>query len=578
MLSEEIYSRKKRLSIMNIIDSSMSDTKIVVTIGPATEQENNLKALFQNGVSAIRINTAHAEEGFVTKIKHMTDKLNKELEKYVGIMVDLKGPELRTENSEGFILKSGTTYELCNNTKSGKSIKINFPKIIDTLDTGDKVLMSDGKFRFKVVSKTDAGVAVKSLDSGTLRDRSRVNVPGKYLDLGVLTDRDEKFLKESISANVDFFALSFVQNRENVEVLQKIVMEHEGDQAIISKIETRSGLKNLSEIVKVSDFIMVARGDLGVEMPLEEIGMTQKKIINESHKYGVPTIVATQMLESMINASSPTRAEVSDVTNAILDNTDAVMLSEETAIGKYPVQAVLYLQKILDFVESKALNFSEPEELLGNHVAYSISKASKVIAREIDADGIVAVTRSGNTARMISAVRPGVPIYSIVTEPGLARKINLLRGTKPLLIEELDSIDINTYASELLKVYGVPRGARLVITSGAPYFKFGGTNDVSIITAGEFIGRGYPSGKSVKGTVSLDGKSGDILFVDHEVREFEKKLSRFKGIIFTKPVPHGVMKSIEENGITGLYNTKMIKELKEKETVIIDGYTGIISK
>lgn len=557
----------------------MSDTKIVVTVGPACADEKVLKKLFVYGVSAVRINTAHAEEGYVTKIKNMVEKLNKQLGTYVGVIVDLKGPELRTVNTEGFLIKAGVEYELSNKTKSGESIQINFPKILDTLDAGDNVLMSDGKFRFQVVNKNSKGVVVKALDTGSIRDKSRVNVPGKYLDLGVLTKQDKKFLKESITANVDFFALSFVQKRKNVEELQRIVMEHHGDQAIISKIETKSGLKNISEIVKLSDFIMVARGDLGVEMPLEEIGMIQKKIITESHKYGVPTIVATQMLESMVNSSSPTRAEVSDVTNAILDNADAVMLSEETAIGKFPEQAVLYLKKILNFVESKTLNFNEPTEFLGNRLAYSISKASKVIAHEIEADGIVAFTRSGNTARMISAVRPGVPIYSVVTDSNLARRINLLRGTKPLVIlDKLNPADISEYITELERVYGIERGSRLVVTSGAPYFKFGGTNDVMIITAGEFLGRGYPAGKSVKGSVSISGKAGDILFIDYEIDDIQEHFKNFKGIIFTKPVNHEIMDGLEQLGITGVYNTKMLKKLKEKDTVFIDGYTGIINR
>ena len=557
----------------------MSDTKIVVTVGPACSEEIILKKLFLNGVSAIRINTAHTVEGEITKVKNTVEKLNKKLDTYVGVIVDLKGPEFRTVNTDGFFIKAGTEYELSNKTKSGKSMQINFPNILDNLDTGDNILMSDGKFRFQVVKKNSKGVVLKALDSGKIRDKSRINVPGKYLDLGVLTKRDIKFLKESITANVDFFALSFVQERKNVEELQKLVMERQGDQAIISKIETKSGFRNISEIVKVSDFIMVARGDLGVEMPLEEIGIIQKKIITESHKYGVPTIVATQMLESMVTSSSPTRAEVSDVTNAILDNADAVMLSEETAIGRYPEQAVLYLKKILNFVESKTLNFNEPTEFLGNRLAYSISKASKVIVHEIEADGIVAFTRSGNTARMISAVRPGVPIYSIVTDSNLARRINLLRGTRPLVIlDKLKPADISEYITELERVYRIERGSRLVVTSGAPYFKFGGTNDVMIITAGEFLGRGYPAGKSVKGYVSVSGKTGDILFVDYEINDIREHFKNFKGIIFTKPVNHEIMEKLEKLGITGVYNTKMLKELREKERVFIDGYTGIINR
>jgi len=554
----------------------MGETKIIVTIGPASMGNSVLKKFFKNSVSIIRVNTAHANIEDVKKLKKKVDYLNKEFKKYVGIMLDLKGPELRTVNTENFTIKFNSEYFLTGKKLNEKSIIINKPDVIRSIKRNDTILMTDGKIKFKVLDITDDYAKIKALNDGVLRDHARINIPGRYIDVGVLTDQDLKFLKEGIKNDIDFFALSFVQSKENVQNLQKIIIENSGDQAIISKIETKSGLENLSGIVKVSDAIMVARGDLGVELPLEEIGIVQKNIIKESHKYGIPTIVATQMLESMVNETSPTRAEVSDVTNAILDNADAVMLSEETAIGKHPDLAVLSMKKIIDYVESKVKDFPEPEEFLGNRIAYSIARASKSIAREIDADGILGFTSHGNTAKMLSAVRPGIPVYIAVTNEKLARKLNVLRGINTFIIEEKNASDININLNAMQKFFKIKKGSRIVVTSGAPYFMFGGTNSVMAITVGEFIGRGYPVGKPFKGSVTISGKRGNVLLVKNKIKEIDKNFMKYKGIIFTENVPFEIMEFLEKNRINALYNTKLYVFPNEGEMVYIDSYTGTI--
>ena len=559
----------------------MPDTKIIATMGPASADMAVLEKMAKNGLSAVRINTAHADPGYIGKIKGMIDRVNKKLGTYIGVLVDLKGPELRTGEFPGgsFEVKAGSQYILAPEGTKGDVFTINYPAILNTLTTNDLILMSDGRFRFKVVKSGKNQATVKSLDSGRMRDRSRINVPGKYLDLGVLTDRDIIFLKEGIKENVEFFALSFVQKKENVEHLQKQIMTNGGDQLIVSKIETKSGLQNIRTISRVSDLVMVARGDLGVELPLEEVVVAQKKIIDESHRYGVPTIVATQMLESMVNSSSPTRAEVSDVTNAIMDNTDCVMLSEETAIGKFPAEAVEYLNRISTYVEDKVGDFREPDDFLGNRVAYSISRAAKVVASEIEADGIVAFTQSGNTAKMISAVRPCVPIYTIVTDPHLGRKLNLFRGIRPVRIEPVKSDDGDLYETILSaeKSIKIRKGARLVITSGAPNFLFGGTNEVMVSTFGKFLGRGYPSGKSFRGIVAGKRVKGDILIVNEDISEERDDFRKYRGIIFTGKASHEVMETLESSGIPVLYNTKIREKISEGDEIFIDGYTGIIN-
>jgi pyruvate kinase len=323
---------------------------------------------------------------------------------------------------------------------------------------------------------------------------------------------------------------------------------------------------------------MVARGDLGVELPLTEVSLAQKNIIYHSHRRGRPTIVATQMLESMVTSDSPTRAEVSDVTNAILDNTDSLMLSEETAMGNYPVQAVGYLSKISEYVESQRKDFPEPEEFIGNRVAYSIAVASKTISEDSSAEGIIAFTRTGNTARMISAVRPSVPAYGVVNSESTARKLNLYRGIIPvyLPIEDGETTDVYDMTRKFQELKGIRRGLRYVVTSGAPYFLFGGTNDVRVITTGRYLGVGHTNGISADGSVTngTDGK-GNILIVSKE-DELPSNISKYDGIICRRAVSSFLREKLRESETALLSNTKLFYEIKDGEDVFIDGYTGIV--
>ncbi|HKJ96663.1 MAG TPA: pyruvate kinase, partial [Thermoplasmataceae archaeon] len=346
----------------------MAQTKIVATIGPSSDNASTLREMVKNGLSAVRVNTAHIKEGYITKVRKMVDSVNSDMGSNIGIMIDLKGPELRTGTFEGgrFSVEEGDTYRLVSTGGSPGDILINYPSVFRSLQKGDEIVMSDGKVKFRVLENGSNSAELLAGSSGDLRDRSRVNIPGRYLDLGVLTERDKDFLMEGVKNSIEFYALSFVQDKSNVIHLQKLLYDNGQNASIIAKIETKSGYDNIDSISSVSDYVMVARGDLGVEMPLEEVVLAQKTIINEAHKHGVPTIVATQMLESMVESSSPTRAEVADVTNAILDNADSVMLSEETAIGKHPADAVGYLSRIADYVEGVYRDFPEPEQFFGN--------------------------------------------------------------------------------------------------------------------------------------------------------------------------------------------------------------------
>lgn len=557
----------------------MASTKIVATIGPSSFDEDILKRMYDYGLSIVRVNTAHIEPGYIAKVKELTCRINKKTGRHVGVMVDLKGPELRTGEFPGgsLTVSKGEIFELP--FKNSGTIAFSHPEIYSSLVPKDLILLSDGKVTMKVKSVTDDKLTLESLDDGVLRDRSRVNVPGKFLPLGNLTHRDITFLEEGLEANVDMFALSFVQRKEDVEILQEKIMARGGDQFIVSKIETKSGFQNIRDIAKVSDFIMVARGDLGVELPLKEVVMAQKRIIEESHMQGVPTIVATQMLETMIKSSTPTRAEVSDVTNAIMDNADALMLSAESSIGDFPDVAVKYLRDIAEFVESKNVELSEPREFLGNQVAYSIARAAKVISNEINADAILAFTKTGNTAKMLSAVRPHVPILATVTSRSLANKLNLYRGVEPIVLEgKEEQIDLMEALSLIEDATFLKKGDRVIITSGAPYFLFGGTNEVRVATVGNFVGRGYSTGKSVRGKVfTTESGAGDILLMTEPRMPESINLKKLKAALFVPIISVKLKESLRADGLTVVYNTRLVRDLKPGEIVHIDGATGVIT-
>lgn len=557
----------------------MASTKIVATIGPSSFDEDILKRMYDYGLSIVRVNTAHIEPGYIAKVKELTCRINKKTGRHVGVMVDLKGPELRTGEFPGgsLTVSKGEIFELP--FKNSGTIAFSHPEIYSSLVPKDLILLSDGKVTMKVKSVTDDKLTLESLDDGVLRDRSRVNVPGKFLPLGNLTHRDITFLEEGLEANVDMFALSFVQRKEDVEILQEKIMARGGDQFIVSKIETKSGFQNIRDIAKVSDFIMVARGDLGVELPLKEVVMAQKRIIEESHMQGVPTIVATQMLETMIKSSTPTRAEVSDVTNAIMDNADALMLSAESSIGDFPDVAVKYLRDIAEFVESKNVELSEPREFLGNQVAYSIARAAKVISNEINADAILAFTKTGNTAKMLSAVRPHVPILATVTSRSLANKLNLYRGVEPIVLEgKEEQIDLMEALSLIEDATFLKKGDRVIITSGAPYFLFGGTNEVRVATVGNFVGRGYSTGKSIRGKVfTTESGAGDILLMTEPRMPESINLKKLKAALFVPIISVKLKESLRADGLTVVYNTRLVRDLKPGEIVHIDGATGVIT-
>ena len=557
----------------------MTKTKIVATIGPASFDESTIIKMADKGLATIRINTAHIEPGYITDVSRLVYRINKEHNKKLGIMVDLKGPELRTGQFQDGILNivAGKIYQISDSPGIKSDISINY-KISDYIDKDTLIAINDGRVRFNVESIGNGIIMAQAMDNGTLHDRSRVNIPGKYIELGILTDRDKMFIEESLKNDINFYALSFVQSRENVYELQDYIYDRNGRGDIISKIETKSGYDNLESIVKASDFIMVARGDLGVELPLKEVAMAQKRIIKISHKYAVPTIVATQMLESMVNLDSPTRAEVSDVTNAILDDTDAVMLSEETAMGKYPVEAVTYLYEISKYVESQSLSFPEPENFMVDPIAFSVAKGVKIMSSTIDVSSIVALTRAGHTAKIISAIRPVNDIYAVVQSEWVARSINLMKGVVPVILphEYAQKEDIYEIINKIAPLGFLQPGEKTIVVSGSPSLYLGGTNSIRVLSIGRFMGRGYPAGTSVTGKVDTDvPENGNIILLD----KYEGTIdySKYDAIIIKSDVTNRIIDKFLDLGKTLVYNAELVEKIDKNITISIDADTGIIT-
>ncbi len=554
-------------------DKTLPNTKIVATFGPACKDEKVMLEMVSNGVSCFRLNTAHSTPEELDYLVSIREKFRKDYGKIVAIMVDLKGPELRAIlQGESLQLKEGQEYSIGegNNT----NIKIGVKGIVNILQPGDRVLFMDGKIATTVKETKNGICTIVCQNSGTLRNNARMNVPGRYIPLGILQERDRMYLDLSIKNGIEFIALSFVQSRDEIDSVHDLIVEKNGDTKIIAKIETQQAMNNLAGIISASDSLMVARGDLGVEMPLHEVTVSQKRIIKESHSYGVSTIVATQMLESMVENESATRAEISDVTNAIMDDADALMLSEETAIGKFPIQAVKTLKETAIFVEKNSESFPEPENFYGSRITYSMARAARVIADESRAHRIVAVTGSGNTARMLSSVRPGCEIVGVTASKITAGQINILRSVRPYLLKS-NGTDKNPdqIISELLQSHVLIKGERIVFVSGNQRYLFSGTSRVSLLNAGTPVGRGYPEGNSYSGKV---GKKGIFLGTVQTLQSEQGWIENYQAFIIKGKIERKILNAIREQGKTLIYSAIMFAEPDQGTALFIDSEIGSI--
>ncbi len=551
-------------------------TKIVATYGPACSEENIMERMIEYGVTCFRLNTAHSTKEELQTLVNFRDKIARERKMYVSIMVDLKGPELRALlNGDTLAILSGKEYTLGQQEEKA-DIHIAVDDVVKSLKKGDEVLFMDGKIRTTVIQEGNRICKLSSSVDGILKNNGRMNIPGRYIPMGILQERDREYLKMSVEKNVEYIALSFVQNRNEIDMVHDMIGKMGGNIHLVAKIETKQAMDNIEGIVKATDAIMVARGDLGVEMPVHEVTVSQKYIMQKAHSNGIPIIVATQMLESMVSSESPTRAEISDVTNAILDNTDALMLSEETAIGSFPLEAVKVLRDTSLYVESFYHNFEEPSEFTGSRVTFSVAKSTKILSDQINAHHIVACTRGGNTARMVSSMRPSSRILSVTPSRLVASRTNLYRGVFPYVIENFkEDISVKDVLNALVGDGMILKGERIVVTSGHPDHLFAGTAQVSVLTAGTLVARGYALGKNISGKIN-SGKGSIYMGNCEKISDDKFDYSFYEAFIITGNPIRSVIQKIEKAGKTCIYSTIVLNDVKDGDDVFIDSDIGFV--
>jgi len=470
----------------------MNKTKIICTIGPASDNKVTFTELVQNGLSVARLNLSHEDNDYRLGVINMIKEVREELAEPVALLFDTRGPEIRTKYFvDGKVkLVAGEEVRLCVGDFEGTAERfcITYPNLYKETSVGTTILLDDGLLDIKVTAIDGKEIVCEVVNGGILKNRKGINIPGKDVDLPILTADDEIDLIFGIEQGMDYVAASFIRNKADLLAIRAHLDNNGGEHVhIISKIESQTGVDNIMEIIEHSDGIMVARGDLGVELPAEEIPILQKAIIAKCNQSGVPVITATQMLESMCNNPRPTRAEVSDVANAIYDGTDAIMLSGETAAGDYPVEAVKTMKRVAIKTEAQADFESIYKKItvsLEKSVTNAVSYASCTTAKHLGATAIICPTFSGKTARLISMFRPEALIIAPTINPIAERQLNLLWGVKPVILKAESSADLLFYKSaRVAKNLGlVKAGDTVVITAGVPLNTKGATNLMKIMT------------------------------------------------------------------------------------------------
>lgn len=468
----------------------MRKTKIVCTLGPSTDNEDILRQMMLAGMNVARCNFSHGTYEDHQRRMDLVKKLRDEVGRPIAILLDTKGPEVRVRNfKEGkAVLEEGQLFTLTVDEVDGTKDKVSvtYDRLYEDLEIGMRVLIDDGLIEMQVEQIDQRNVVCRVINGGVVSNHKGVNIPDVDLSMPYISDKDREDILFGISQGVDFIAASFVQKKEDILQLRRLLEKNGGaDIKIISKIENKQGVSNIDEIIDVSDGIMVARGDMGVEIPYEEVPVIQKKIIKKVYQAGKHVITATQMLESMIKNPRPTRAETTDVANAVYDGTSAVMLSGETAAGAYPVEAVRTMVRIAERTEQDVdyrKRFYQSKRQADADVTNAICHATCTTALDLNAKAIVTVTKSGKSARMLSQYRPESDIISCATTERVCRQLSLAWGITPLVIREEKEVfhlfDKAIQAAVKMKL--LEAGDLTVITSGVPIGVSGTTNMMKV--------------------------------------------------------------------------------------------------
>lgn len=576
----------------------MRKTKIVCTLGPATDSEDTLRKMILNGMNVARLNFSHGDYETHLKRINMVKKLREEMNLPIALLLDTKGPELRIGDFEndGVELVEGQEFILTTEEIQGNQnwVSINYKKLVDDVKSGTRILLDDGLIELRAETVTCKDIRCKVINGGTLTSRKSINVPGIRLSMDFLSKKDEQDIIFGIEQDFDYIAASFTRCAADVLDIKRVLNTHGGkDIHIIAKIENSEGVANIDEILLLSDGIMVARGDMGVEIAFEELPRIQKMLIKKAYSAGKKVITATQMLESMIKNPRPTRAETSDIANAIYDGTSAIMLSGETAIGKYPVEAVKTMARIAEYTEDnihyrKRFNMLEVDT--STDVTNAISHATCTTAQDLGAAAIITVTKTGGTVRMISKFRPSCPIIGCTTNKKVYRQLALSWGVMPTMFEERSTTDeLFDHAVERAQEIGVVKhGDLVVITAGVPLGVPGTTNILKVHIVGNVLvsGEGVSS-KTVCGNLCVcqteedalrNFKEDSILVIPETSNNIMGILKKAKGIITEQS---GLDSHAAIVGLTldipvvcGAANATTI--LKSGTTVTLDSSKGLV--
>ncbi|MCS7280707.1 MAG: pyruvate kinase [Desulfobacterota bacterium] len=467
----------------------MRRTKIIATLGPSSEDPEKIKELIETGVNVFRLNFSHGDQNYHRILFQRVRSVAQTLKLPVGILQDLSGPKIRVcEVKRPFMVHKGETVEIIKKEVIGEKrdgiaiISIDRPQILEDLKEGDTVCLADGQIKLTVISNLFDRVLTQVVQGGTISSRKGVNFPGVRLSIPAFTEKDRDDLIFGLRMGVDFVALSFVNNKNDVMECRKVIEEFGSGQPIFSKIETENALKEIDSILEVSDGILIARGDLGVEIPLERVPIEQKRLVEKARAKNKIVVVATQMLNSMVHSSAPTRADISDIANAVLDGADALMLSDETAVGEFPTESVRMMAKTIKEAEKVYPYFQQifDEE----SPDYAIAKSSCILAKEIKASAIVVFTKSGSSAFRVAKFRPRTPIVANVHDPEILNRLTVIWGVKPYMV--LSGIDdpsrmVEEFLSQAHKDSFIKGEETIVLTMGYPVGKVGSTSLIRVL-------------------------------------------------------------------------------------------------
>ena len=573
-------------------------TKIVATIGPATSKPEVLRQLILAGATTLRLNFSHGTHDDHQRSIRLIRQTSFELNQPVGILQDLQGPKIRLGRFEkdSIVLKDGDPFILTSHIMEGNQTmsSITYEPLAREVPEGATILLDDGRVEMRV-EKVDAAAGelyCRTVVGGKLSNNKGVNFPGVALSVKALTDKDRKDLMFGLDRGVDWVALSFVRNPQDVLEIKELIASAGKSVPVIVKIEKHEAIEQMQEILSLSDGVMVARGDLGVELPAEEVPILQKRLIVTANRLGIPVITATQMLDSMVYSPRPTRAEISDVANAILDGTDAVMLSNETAVGEFPVKAVAMMAQIATRIEADRIvqNVTGVDET-GRSIPNAISQAVGQIAAQLEASAVMTLTKSGSTARNVSKFRPQAPILAVTPHVNVARQLQLVWGVKTLLILSLPSTSqtFDAAISVALENNLVDEGDLVVMTAGTLQGVSGSTDLVKVGVVTSVLGHGTGVGASsvvvsgparVAPTASMVGNfnPGEILVTTYTDASFIEMIKQSSGVVTEEEslTSHAaiICSQLGKPAILGVKNaTKLIRE---GAIVTLDTQRGVV--